>query len=328
MTGHAYATSARTAARMGPFAGYHADTRRHARTCCACTAPRWPRSTRSWCRPTCSRPPRRPGTAPSSSASSHGVRNSQASRAGARPAPSVCSWTATPPASSPTSGWSRPRSWSAAAPCRSSTRPCPGPWPARLHARSRSRTSSPTSTSTSRSSGRPTWPGEHLPVFACSMGDNTIHYLGHVRMMGAVQPFISGAISKTVNVPEDVTVEDVEQLHIDAWQHGDQGRRHLPGQLQGGSAAVHDARRKPSDDGARRSEAEAHDRDARRADRRARGGAGPRAATRPRHRGGGSGPRAPAPASQVEHVRLPGGRLRGLRAPWASTRTAVRARCS
>ena len=52
------------------------------------------------------------------------------------------------------------------------------------------------------------------------MGDNTIHYLGHVRMMGAVQPFISGAISKTVNLPEDVTVEDVEQLHIDAWQLG------------------------------------------------------------------------------------------------------------
>ncbi len=52
------------------------------------------------------------------------------------------------------------------------------------------------------------------------MGDNTIHYLGHVRMMGAVQPFISGAISKTVNMPEDVTVEDVEQLHIDAWKMG------------------------------------------------------------------------------------------------------------
>ncbi|MET0626987.1 MAG: vitamin B12-dependent ribonucleotide reductase, partial [Acidimicrobiia bacterium] len=61
---------------------------------------------------------------------------------------------------------------------------------------------------------------EHLPVFACSMGDNTIHYMGHVTMMGAVQPFISGAISKTVNMPEDVTVEDVEQLHIDAWKLG------------------------------------------------------------------------------------------------------------
>ncbi len=60
----------------------------------------------------------------------------------------------------------------------------------------------------------------HLPVFACSMGDNTIHYRGHVQMLGAVQPFISGSISKTVNMPEEVTVEEVEQLHIEAWQMG------------------------------------------------------------------------------------------------------------
>jgi ribonucleoside-diphosphate reductase alpha chain len=68
--------------------------------------------------------------------------------------------------------------------------------------------------------GAPALKTEHLPVFACSMGDNVIHYLGHVKMMGAVQPFISGAISKTVNMPEDVSVEDVEQLHIDAWKLG------------------------------------------------------------------------------------------------------------
>jgi ribonucleoside-diphosphate reductase alpha chain len=68
--------------------------------------------------------------------------------------------------------------------------------------------------------GAPDFDPEHLPVFACSMGDNTIHYMGHVTMMGAVQPFISGAISKTVNMPEDVSVEDVEQLHIDAWKLG------------------------------------------------------------------------------------------------------------
>lgn len=68
--------------------------------------------------------------------------------------------------------------------------------------------------------GAPHLKAEHLPVFACSMGDNTIHYLGHVKMMGAVQPFISGAISKTVNMPENVTVEDVEQLHIDSWKLG------------------------------------------------------------------------------------------------------------
>jgi ribonucleoside-diphosphate reductase alpha chain len=61
---------------------------------------------------------------------------------------------------------------------------------------------------------------EHVPVFACSMGDNTIHYMGHVKMMGAVQPFISGAISKTVNMPEEVTVGEVEQLHLEAWKLG------------------------------------------------------------------------------------------------------------
>jgi ribonucleoside-diphosphate reductase alpha chain len=68
--------------------------------------------------------------------------------------------------------------------------------------------------------GAPHLDSEHLPVFACSMGDNTIHYGGHVKMMGAVQPFVSGAISKTVNMPEDASVEDVEQMHIDAWAMG------------------------------------------------------------------------------------------------------------
>jgi ribonucleoside-diphosphate reductase alpha chain len=68
--------------------------------------------------------------------------------------------------------------------------------------------------------GAPHLTAEHLPVFACSMGDNTIHYRGHIRMMGAIQPFISGAISKTVNMPEEATVEEVEQLQIEAWQLG------------------------------------------------------------------------------------------------------------
>ena len=52
------------------------------------------------------------------------------------------------------------------------------------------------------------------------MGDNTIHYEGHVRMMGAVQPFLSGAISKTVNMPEEATVADVEALHQLSWELG------------------------------------------------------------------------------------------------------------
>ena len=63
--------------------------------------------------------------------------------------------------------------------------------------------------------GAPHLKPEHLEVFACAVGENAIHYLGHVKMMAAVQPFISGAISKTVNMPETVTVEDVEQLHMD-----------------------------------------------------------------------------------------------------------------
>ncbi len=68
--------------------------------------------------------------------------------------------------------------------------------------------------------GAPHLAAEHVSVFACSMGDNTIHYTGHVRMMGAVQPFLSGAISKTVNMPEEATVEEVEALHQLSWELG------------------------------------------------------------------------------------------------------------
>jgi ribonucleoside-diphosphate reductase alpha chain len=68
--------------------------------------------------------------------------------------------------------------------------------------------------------GAPHLAADHVSVFACSMGDNTIHYEGHVRMMGAVQPFLSGAISKTVNMPEEASVEDVEALHQLSWELG------------------------------------------------------------------------------------------------------------
>ncbi len=68
--------------------------------------------------------------------------------------------------------------------------------------------------------GAPHLDTAHLAVFACSMGDNTIHYEGHVRMMGAVQPFLSGAISKTVNMPEEATVEEVAALHQLSWELG------------------------------------------------------------------------------------------------------------
>jgi ribonucleoside-diphosphate reductase alpha chain len=68
--------------------------------------------------------------------------------------------------------------------------------------------------------GAPYVKAEHFPVFDCAVGDRAIHYLGHVKMMGAVQPFISGAISKTVNVPEEVTVDDVMNVFVDAWKLG------------------------------------------------------------------------------------------------------------
>jgi ribonucleoside-diphosphate reductase alpha chain len=61
---------------------------------------------------------------------------------------------------------------------------------------------------------------EHHPVFDTSMGQQAIHYMGHVRMMAAAQPFISGAISKTVNMPETATVEEVEELLIQSWKLG------------------------------------------------------------------------------------------------------------
>ncbi len=68
--------------------------------------------------------------------------------------------------------------------------------------------------------GAPHLKTEHYPVFDCAIGDRAIHYMGHVKMMGAVQPFISGAISKTVNLPESVTVDEVAQLLVESWQLG------------------------------------------------------------------------------------------------------------
>jgi ribonucleoside-diphosphate reductase alpha chain len=72
--------------------------------------------------------------------------------------------------------------------------------------------------------GAPHLKPEHLPVFDCSLkpakGKRAIHYMGHVRMMAAVQPFLSGAISKTVNMPEEATVEDVANVYIEAWRLG------------------------------------------------------------------------------------------------------------
>ncbi|HTL35062.1 MAG TPA: vitamin B12-dependent ribonucleotide reductase, partial [Kofleriaceae bacterium] len=72
--------------------------------------------------------------------------------------------------------------------------------------------------------GAPHLKDEHLTVFDCafrsSNGTRSIHYMGHIRMMSAVQPFLSGAISKTVNLPNECTVEDIEDAYIQAWKLG------------------------------------------------------------------------------------------------------------
>ena len=68
--------------------------------------------------------------------------------------------------------------------------------------------------------GAPALRAEHYDVFDCAMGDSPIHYMGHIRMMAAAQPFLSGAISKTVNMPEQVTVEDVEHAYVEGWKLG------------------------------------------------------------------------------------------------------------
>jgi ribonucleoside-diphosphate reductase alpha chain len=78
--------------------------------------------------------------------------------------------------------------------------------------------------STGTIEGAPGLKEEHLPVFDCSFrpqnGKRSIHYMGHVRMMAAVQPFISGAISKTINMPEECTVEDVMDAYMESWRLG------------------------------------------------------------------------------------------------------------
>jgi ribonucleoside-diphosphate reductase alpha chain len=72
--------------------------------------------------------------------------------------------------------------------------------------------------------GAPSFKPEHLPVFDCAFralnGTRSIHYMGHVKMMGAVQPFLSGAISKTVNLPPDASPEEIAGVYLEGWKQG------------------------------------------------------------------------------------------------------------
>jgi ribonucleoside-diphosphate reductase alpha chain len=68
--------------------------------------------------------------------------------------------------------------------------------------------------------GAPGLTDEHLPVFDVAVGSRAISHVGHIKMMGAVQPFLSGAISKTVNMPQTATVEDIAEAYVEAWKLG------------------------------------------------------------------------------------------------------------
>ncbi len=68
--------------------------------------------------------------------------------------------------------------------------------------------------------GAPGLAEEHLPIFDVAVGERAISHMGHIKMMGAVQPFISGAISKTVNLPQESTVDDIADAYIQAWNQG------------------------------------------------------------------------------------------------------------
>jgi ribonucleoside-diphosphate reductase alpha chain len=68
--------------------------------------------------------------------------------------------------------------------------------------------------------GAPELADEHLPVFDVAVGERAISHMGHIKMMGAIQPFISGALSKTVNLPESATVEDIADAYLQAWHLG------------------------------------------------------------------------------------------------------------
>ncbi len=218
MTGHAYATSARTAARMGPFAGYadNADAmlnvlRMHREKAGEIDGALVPNglltaARRAWDEAT-------------SLGESHGVRNSQASvlaPTGTIALALDCDTTGIEPDLALTKAKKLVGGGTMLIVNQTVPRAL-----RRLGYSSEQVDQIVAYVNEHKSIvGAPGFNPEHLPVFACSMGDNTIHYMGHITMMGAVQPFISGAISKTCNVPEETTVDELEQVHIDAWHLG------------------------------------------------------------------------------------------------------------
>ena len=180
--------------------------------------------------------------------------------------------------------------------------------------------------------GAPHLKPEHLPVFDCAFkpvnGERSIHYMGHVRMMGAVQPFLSGAISKTVNMPEAATAEEIEQVYLEGWKLGLKAIAIYRDNSQAHRSRCRTGKKKDGDAVVTAADTE----DDREAAQAARGGPG---RGRPARIAAGCRPSGPARHPQVRHRRprglhhrrpLPGrparrdlpqdgqGRLHGLRA--------------
>jgi len=218
MTGHAYATSAKTAARMGPFAGYAADEagmlrvlRKHQAAASTINEDLVPESLLSAAQESWDRAVEL--------AEQYGVRNSQASVLA--PTGTIgllmdCDTTGI----EPDLGLVKTKKLVGGGTMSIVNQTIPRAL-AKLGYSQEAIDSIVAYIDLNKTIvGAPGLAADHLPVFACSMGDNTIHYSGHVRMMGAAQPFLSGAISKTVNLPQEAAIEEVEQLHIDAWRLG------------------------------------------------------------------------------------------------------------
>ena len=224
MTGHAYAVSARTASRMGPFAGFHADReamlnvlQMHRAEVAKIDEELVPMELLSAAQEA--------WDDAVELGEQFGVRNSQASvLAPTGTIALMLDCDTTGRRARPRSGEDQEARRRRDDVHRQPDRPSRS-GEARLHARAGRRHHLRTSTSTSRSWAHRTSAAEHMAVFACSMGDNTIHYTGHVRMMGAVQPFISGAISKCV--VGDTLLATADGLD----PHRRPARRREPGQL-------------------------------------------------------------------------------------------------
>ncbi|MGQ0833125.1 MAG: vitamin B12-dependent ribonucleotide reductase [Microthrixaceae bacterium] len=218
MTGHAYATSARTAGRMGPFAGYEANQehmlrvlRQHQEAAADIDEELVPAHLLSAAQEC--------GDEANELAASSGVRNSQASvlaPTGTIGLMMDCDTTGI----EPDLGLCKVKKLVGGGTMQIVNQTVPRALARLGYSPVQSDEIIAYIDENKSILGAPHLAPEHVAVFACSMGDNTIHYSGHVKMIAAVQPFISGAISKTVNMPEDATVEEVEQLHVDAWRLG------------------------------------------------------------------------------------------------------------